>query len=107
MDCVRKMNEMPPFSKMEIVDTFTKLIFGELEYSADELLIIQACRAVDVNVSSDNHSAMGEYLRAMGVREMVQLVAQVQGRLSAESVAALAAGDMDTATGHPAANRAF
>jgi len=67
---------------MAIVDTFTKLVFGEEdEYSARELLIISALRAVDANVFTDTHRDMGEYLRALGVREMIQLVSQVQAEL--------------------------
>ncbi len=67
------LGEGDPLSEMAIVDTFTKLIFGqEREYSAGEKLIIEALRAVDTNVALDSHVAMGEYLRALGVREMVQ-----------------------------------
>jgi len=71
-------------SEMAIVDTFTKLIFGEeRDYSARELLIIQAFRSVDANVLLDNHRDMGEYLRALGVREMIHLVSRVQEQLVA------------------------
>ena len=71
-----------PVSEMAIVDTFTKLVFGEEDdYSARELLIIKAFRAVDANAFTDTHRDMGEYLRALGVREMIQLVSQVQVEL--------------------------
>lgn len=70
-----------PASEMAIVDTFTKLIFGEDEYSPGEELIIQALRAADLNVSLDNHREMGLYLRALGVREMISLVGRVQKQL--------------------------
>ena len=70
-------------SDMSIVDTFTKLIFGEdTAYSNQELLIIQALRSVDGNVALDSHREMGVYLRALGVREMISLVGQVQMQLS-------------------------
>ena len=76
-------------SEMAIVDTFTKLIFGEDdEFSSRELLIIQAMRAVDNNVTLDDHRAMGEYLSALGVQEMIQLVSRVRQRL-ADGVAVL------------------
>ncbi|MFT4520681.1 MAG: hypothetical protein ACI9JM_003086 [Halioglobus sp.] len=66
-------------SEMAIVDTFTKLIFGEEDdFHARELLIIQAFRAVDENVLRDSHADMGEYLRNLGVREMIQVVARVR-----------------------------
>lgn len=76
-------SEAGPVSEMAIVDTFTKLIFDVQEqYSSAEQLIIEAFRLVDPCVSRDSHSAMGQYLRALGVAEMIQLVAQVQAQLS-------------------------
>ena len=69
-------------SEMAIVDTFTKLIFGEdSQYSNRELMIIQAFRMVDPNVVFDSHRDMGAYLQALGVREMVQLVSRVRQQL--------------------------
>jgi len=74
--------EHSQISEMAIVDTFTKLIFGEEEdYSCAESLIIQAFRAVDANVLLDSHRVMGEYLRALGVREMIKVVSQVHEQL--------------------------
>jgi hypothetical protein len=82
MQRAHSSSEGGPVSEMAIVDTFTKLIFGEEnDYSARELLIIRAFRAVDTNVLADTHRAMGEYLRAQGVREMIQLVSQVRMQL--------------------------
>ena len=70
-------------SEMAIVDTFTKLIFGEsAQYSSQELLIIQALRLADASVAFDSHSDMGDYLRALGVAEMIHLVASVQQQLA-------------------------
>ena len=66
-------------SELAIVDTFTKLIFGEeSRYSDAELRIIQALRVTDNNVALDNHPEMGTYLRALGVDEMIKLVSRVQ-----------------------------
>jgi hypothetical protein len=71
---------------MAIVDTFTKLIFGEdSRYTAGELRIIQAFRMVDTNVVFDSHRDMGAYLRALGVEEMIQLVTRVQRQLARET----------------------
>ena len=68
--------------EMAIVDTFTKLIFGEEDdYSASELKIIQAFRAADANVLLDTHRGMGEYLRVLAVREMIELVPVVREQL--------------------------
>ena len=69
--------------EMAIVDTFTKLIFGEEEHFDDtELVIIQTLRLVDSSVSRDSYHELGQYLRALGVEEMVQLVARVQRGLA-------------------------
>jgi hypothetical protein len=65
-------------SELEIVDTFTKLIFGSLaDLSPTEQAIIQVMRSVDVNFSLDRTEDMGVYLRALGVKEMIKLVTQV------------------------------
>ncbi len=70
-------------SELAIVDTFTKLIFGEeSRYSDAELRIIQALRLSDDNVALDNHHDMGIYLRAMGVDEMIRLVSRVQDQMA-------------------------
>ena len=76
-------DESGAVSDMSIVDTFTKLIFGEDEsYSSEEQRIIRALRAVDGNVALDSHREMGVYLRALGVREMISLVGRVQSQLA-------------------------
>ena len=70
-------------SEMAIVDTFTRLIFGEEDhFDAAELQIIEALRLVDTGLSRDSHREMGRYLRALGVAEMIQLVGLVQACLS-------------------------
>ncbi len=77
--------EFSAFSEMAIVDTFTKLIFGgEDTYDKRELLIIKVFRAVDPNVVFDSHRDMGEYLKDLGVREMIKLVSRVQSQLMQE-----------------------
>ncbi|MEP0203780.1 MAG: hypothetical protein ABJ084_05890 [Halioglobus sp.] len=77
------MKQTSGVSEMAIVDTFTKLIFGEsAQYSSQELLIIQALRLADANVALDSHGDMGGYLRALGVAEMIHLVSDVQQQLA-------------------------
>ena len=72
-----------PVSEMAIVDTFTKLIFGEEgEFSSSQELIVEALRLVDTRVELDSYKDMGDYLRALGVQEMIQLVTRVQWALS-------------------------
>jgi hypothetical protein len=87
----KKKDEIP-VSEMEIVNTFTKLIFGDETYSARESSIIDAFRIVDVNVLRDNLSDMGGYLRNLGVREMIQLVARVQRHMAASLASPPASG---------------
>ncbi len=71
-----------PVSEMAIVNTFTKLIFGDEAYTARELSIIAAFQAMDATVSRDGRKGMGEYLRNLGVREMIQLVSGLRQTLS-------------------------
>jgi hypothetical protein len=89
-----KNNEAVGVSEMAIVNTFTKLIFGEDAYTARELAIIDGFRAIEVDVLRDSHEEMGEYLRNLGVREMIQLVSRLHRHL---------AGPVDIASSGPAA----
>ena len=84
------MNGGVVVTEMTIVDTFTKLIFAvDDDYSEIELAVIDAFRAVEANVYRDTRAEMGEYLRDLGVREMIQLVARVERQMH-EHPAALA-----------------
>ena len=66
-------------SEMEIVDTFTKLIFGgERHYTDLESEIIQGLRTSDPDFAFDSHAELGSYLCALGVEEMIKLVSQVR-----------------------------
>ena len=70
-------------SEMAIVDTFTRLIFGEEDlFDAAELRIDEALRLVDADMAGDSLREMGCYLRALGVAEMIQLVGRVQACLA-------------------------
>jgi hypothetical protein len=91
MQLAHKNNEVVPASEMTIVNTFTKLIFGEDAYSARDLSIIDGFRVVEADVLRDSHEEMGEYLRNLGVREMIQLVSRLHRHLveSADVGAAL------------------
>ncbi len=71
--------DMTSATEMSIVDLFTKLIFGQVEeLSEQELSIVQALRIADDNISMDSYQEMGVYLRALGVQEMIGLVARVR-----------------------------
>jgi len=77
-----KENDVGPVTEMAIVNTFTKLIFGDEDYSERESLIIDAFRMVNPDVHCDNHQEMGEYLRNLGVREMIQMVLRVRQHMT-------------------------
>jgi hypothetical protein len=94
-------NDVGPVTEMSIVNTFTKLIFGDEANSARELLIIEEFRAVDANVLHDSPQEMGEYLRSLGVREMIQLVSRLRQHIN-DNVEAPAAKKKRKA--HPGAN---
>ena len=81
-----KENEVGPVTEMAVVDTFTKLIFGDEAFSEREFLIIDAFRSVNPDVLRDNLKEMGEYLRSMGVREMIQLVSRVRQHITENPV---------------------
>ena len=94
-------------SEMAIVDTFTKLIFGEEDGFNDvEYVIIEALRVVDGNVALDSQRQMGTYLRALGVQEMIQLVSRVHDQLidGLYEASGLSRLPADTA-GHLSSNR--
>ena len=73
-------------SEMEIVDTFTKLIFGSGDdLSATDMAVIASLRQVDDNVTLDRVDDMGVYLRALGVKEMIKLVSRVRQSLQSQA----------------------
>ena len=70
-------------SEMDIVDTFTHLIFcGADELSPQEASILQTLLIVDENAANASSTgilrAVGIYLQALGVSEMIQLVTRVR-----------------------------
>lgn len=71
-----------PVTEMAIVNTFTKLIFGEEALTADELSIIDAFQTLDANISRDSAKEMGAYLRDLGVREMIALVSRLRAHIA-------------------------
>jgi hypothetical protein len=81
MQPVHKKTPGNPITEMAIVDTFTRLIFSEDDFARTELSIIRAFRAVEPNVRHDTLHEMGSYLRQLGVREMIALVAHVSQHL--------------------------
>lgn len=73
-------------SEMAIVDTFTKLIFGEdREYTDQEIQIIDAFSLAEFGVPSRDPSVLGAMLRELGVRQMIDLVVRVRDVLSMQA----------------------
>ena len=71
-------------TEMEIVDTFTHLIFsGDDELSDRELSIVAALCSADSNAALCPTREIGAYLRELGVREMIGLVGEVQSHFPA------------------------
>jgi hypothetical protein len=88
-------------SEMAIVDTFTRLIFGEEDhFDAAELQIVSALRLVDTGMTRDSYREMGSYLRELGVAEMIELVDQVQECLAVTPQPG-AAGGLQSPPGEP------
>lgn len=82
-------------SELSIVDTFTRLIFGDEDgYNRHELSVIQALRMVDLTVLGDSHRDMGAYLREMEVGEMIELVGRVRRQLATMSGVLSVAGEV-------------
>ena len=76
-------------SEMEIVDTFTHAIFsGGEALSPREVSILETLCQVDDNaahcVGEQATGNLGRYLRDLGVKEMIQLVARVRERYQAQ-----------------------
>lgn len=86
----RKEQDSSPVSEMAIVNTFTKLIFGDDAYTARELSIIEALRLNSGGALCENRRAMGDYLRNLGVREMIDLVSGLRQSLAECSKPAIA-----------------
>ena len=82
MQFAHNNDQAVPVSEMAIVNTFTKLIFGEDAYNARELAIIDGFRVVEADVLRDSLEEMGDYLRHLGVREMIQLVSRLHRYLA-------------------------
>ncbi|MEZ5502518.1 MAG: hypothetical protein R3E50_07570 [Halioglobus sp.] len=101
MEAAYHESAQDPITEMAIVRTFTKLIFGDEEYSPPETRIIEAFRSFDANVRGDDYPALGEYLRNLGVREMIQLVARLQQRIVACSEATVASRAVTAAAHAP------
>lgn len=65
--------------EMVIVDTFTKLIFdAEAALDKTEATLIKLLGQVDSSLAGACQRDISEYMRAMGVDEMISVVGQVK-----------------------------
>lgn len=91
-----------PVSEIAIVDTFTRLIFGEEDgFSPREQQIIQALGWVENSIAPGSHRDMGRYLRTLEVAEMIRLVTAVQACL-ADGLQSHALPREESVSGRPA-----
>lgn len=75
----------PAITEMMIVDTFTRLIFEQdIDLSATDAQIIEAFRVAEHRVRTRATTSLGDYLRDLGVREMIALVGRVRDVLALE-----------------------
>jgi hypothetical protein len=88
-------------TEMEIVNTFTKLIFGDEVITLQELEIVEGFRSVDANVLRDSHAELGEYLRNMGVRDMIHLVSRVREQMHDDTDTTAASSDKKQSSADP------
>ncbi|MCB1842405.1 MAG: hypothetical protein KDI09_05535 [Halioglobus sp.] len=94
-------SEREPVSEMWIVDTLTRLIFGDVDhFDSRESLVIDAFRSVDANVLRDTPAQMGDYLRNLGVREMIHLVTRIRTQIDSDASAMLGDATAGLATLH-------
>ncbi|MCX2978967.1 hypothetical protein [Candidatus Marimicrobium litorale] len=92
MDCTNEMT---------VVDTFTRLIFGDSDFSDGEIEIIETLRVVNPDVWCDTYPQMGEYLRNLGVREMIQLVLRVREQMAKDTHRSVTGGATTEVSGSP------
>ena len=80
---------MPPlhthqFNEMEIVDLFTRIIFdANTDLDDNEERVIDLLRLSDDYIETANRRDISEYLRAMGVDEMIRSVVKLKSGLDA------------------------
>ncbi len=69
--------------ELEIVDTFTRLIFSDeaAGYSRTEKSIINCLKSFTSPIGVSSNWQLGEYLSELNVSEMTKLVAKIKARL--------------------------
>ena len=68
--------------EMSIVDVMTKLIFdSDSELDSTELLVVELLGQVDHSLATESRRDVSEYLRAMGVDEMILVVGKIKKQL--------------------------
>ena len=68
--------------EMSIVDIFTKLIFdADTKLAEAEVYVVDLLRQIDQDLLEGSQRDISEHLRAMGVDEMITLVAQIKKKM--------------------------
>jgi len=67
------------FDEISIVDVLTKLIFdAESELDETELLVVSLLGQIDASMVNVSRRDVSEYIRSMGVDEMIRVVEQIK-----------------------------
>jgi hypothetical protein len=73
------VNSERVLDEMSIVDIFTRLIFdAESPLNVEEARIVELLCHVEPGLSGVSRRDLSEYLRSMGVEEMIQVVARLK-----------------------------
>ena len=78
--------------EMSIVDVLTKLIFNaDARLEGDELLVIDLLAQVDTSLKHASRRYVSEYLRSMGVDEMIKAVNRIKQIMECQQELVIAA----------------
>lgn len=82
-------NDKDVINEMLIVDVFTKLIFdAEAILNDTEEQIVACLELVEGSLAHSPRREIGEFLRSMGVDEMISLVAKVKNKMDQQRLLA-------------------
>ncbi|MEH6557537.1 MAG: hypothetical protein V7459_06580 [Oceanicoccus sp.] len=82
-------NDKGTVDEMSIVDVFTKLIFdAEAVLNDTEVQIVDCLGLIESSLTHSPRREIGEFLRSMGVDEMISLVATVKCKMDQQQLIA-------------------
>ncbi len=82
-------NDKGVIDEMSIVDVFTQLIFdADAVLNDTEVQIIDCLELIEGSLTHSSRRDVGEFLRSMGVDEMISLVAKVKRKMDQQQLIA-------------------